>query len=357
MDLNVLTNDFLNSWTNCGTIFSKDRHILILGWGKRTRQEKVHAHLPSFYFPDFFLKDISPWFTHEFYTEISISQLRDFLAEIPVNNSQKIEWNNPHQTLFNTAFAELQKKFKNNELNKAVPFATESAESNMHTSRLVNSLKAILEYAQNNSVYVYGFWDENEGMLGATPEKLFSCNDQGLLETMACAGTKKMGEDENSLLSDPKELHEHDLVVQGIRQSLTTYGKVTAGPLQLLKLPHLMHLVTPLSMQLQNQLPFQELVNALHPTPALGAYPKDAGMKWLLDYQQHIDRSRFGAPAGYFLPETMQSNCYVAIRNVQWKDAQMHVSAGCGVVAKSQCDREWNEINLKLNAIKKMLDL
>lgn len=357
MDQRVLSKDFINDWIRCGTLFSASDGKLIIAWGKRRWLEKVHDQLPGFYFPDFFLKDTTPWFTHENCREITIAQLLDILSRFPHSNSQKIEWHNPHQNFFNMAFNELQKKFANGELKKAVPFAAETAESRMDQSRLMNSLKAILEYVQQNSAYVYGFWDENEGMLGATPEILFRCNNHGLLETVACAGTKKNTEDENAFLTDPKELNEHNLVVQGITQSLGSYGKVTAGNLQLLKLPHLMHLVTPLSLQLQSQLPFQELVEALHPTPALGAYPKVNGMQWLKDYQQHINRSRFGAPAGYFLPETMQSNCYVAIRNVQWNDGQMHIAAGCGVVEESLCDKEWAEIDLKLNAIKKMLDL
>lgn len=329
----------------------------MIAWGKRTWLENAHDHLPSFYFPDFFLKDTYPWFTHENYGEISIKQLFDLLLTLSVSVSKTIQWHNSHHNFFNAAFGDLQKKFMNGELKKAVLFVAENAETSMVHSRLVNSLKAILKYIQHNPVHVYGFWDEKEGMLGATPETLFRCNTHGLLETMACAGTKKISEDQSTLLSDHKELYEHDLVVQGITQSLSPYGKVTAGNLQLLKLPYLMHLVTPLSLELQNQLPFQELVEALHPTPALGTFPKEKGMQWLQEYHQHINRSRFGAPAGYFLPKASQSTCYVAIRNIQWKDARMTIAAGCGVVAESQCGREWAEINLKLNAIKKMLDL
>ncbi len=351
------TKDFVNDWISCGTIFSTDSEKVIIAWGKRKWFSNISESHPCFYFPDFFLKDATPWFTNENYCVLTITQLVDLLSAVPDSIPQKPEWHNSHRSFFNKAFTNLQKKISSGELKKAVPFVTETAETTMDTPRLVKSLKSILEYIQKNPAFVYGFWDEKEGMLGATPETLFRCTGDGLLDTMACAGTKKLSEDNSSLLSDPKELYEHDLVVQGIVQSLSPYGKVTKGNLQLLKLTQLMHLVTPLSLELQNQIPFQDLVNALHPTPALGAFPKENGMHWLQEYQQHITRSRFGAPAGYFLPETKHSNCYVAIRNIQWNHKHMHISAGCGVVADSHCHREWDEINLKLNAIKKMLDL
>ena len=92
----------------------------------------------------------------------------------------------------------------------------------------------------------------------------------------------------------------------------------------------------------------------MHPTPALGAFPRRPGMEWLKEYQQKIDRRRFGAPVGYAI-EDAQAKCYVAIRNVQWTKNQMLLAAGCGIVATSQYDAEWAEIKLKLQAIKEML--
>ena len=102
---------------------------------------------------------------------------------------------------------------------------------------------------------------------------------------------------------------------------------------------------------------FEEIVQALHPTPALGAHPREVGRYWLLDYQQHFDRLRFGAPVGYTDPSTRISRCFVAIRNVQWQPNRMLIGAGCGIVANSDPETEWNEILLKLKAVKALLNL
>ena len=219
------------------------------------------------------------------------------------------------------------------------------------------SLKSSLKYIQQNQAYLYGFWDNNEGVLGATPEILFTYGEEGELVTMACAGTRKKGEDIAAFFSDLKELNEHHLVVKGITESLSPFGTVSVGKLQLVELPQLVHLVTPINVELHEKLLFQEAVNALHPTPALGAFPKNKGKAWLEDYQQKIPRLRFGAPAGYWFSDGKSSKCYVSIRNVQWKGNQMQIAAGCGVVADSICDKEWDEVNVKLNAVQEMLAL
>jgi menaquinone-specific isochorismate synthase len=213
-----------------------------------------------------------------------------------------------------------------------------------------------VRYIQRHPGHLYGTWNAQEGILGVTPETLFAVKkelDTWTLKSHALAGTAPTGE---SCLS-PKLIHEHQVVVDGITQALSRLGKPQIGPLQTLDLPHLRHLMTPIEMQLTNRPAFEQIVQALHPTPALGAHPIESGRRWLLDYQKHFDRLRFGAPVGYFDPTTQNSRCFVAIRNVQWQPHRMLLGAGCGIVADSDPESEWNEILLKLKAIKAMLNL
>ena len=238
-----------------------------------------------------------------------------------------------------------------------MPFVMEKAASAMTAEQLTTSLISVLNYALANPAFLYGFWDKSEGILGAAPELLFRLDENKKLATVACAGTASGNTHPESLLNDPKERREHQLVVQGILESLNPFGRAHLGAITVLKLSRLMHLLTPITIELKAMPSFETIVRALHPTPALGAFPRDRGMMWLKDYQQKIDRRRFGAPAGYLLPHSNQACCYVSIRNLQWSDNGMLLSAGCGIVAESSCDREWGEINLKLHAIKEMLAL
>lgn len=349
--------DFINEWLRCGTIFSTQEGKLILGWGERQWLKEPDPSQLSFYFPDFFLKDSNPWFTQEQTIELTLPALISNLSQIGSQPKKDYLWSTLHKEWFQKVFHNLQTIIGTGELTKGVPFIIESVQLPMDHGQLIKSLKAILNYLMHHPAHLYGFWDDNEGMLGATPEILFRCKQDGRLETVACAGTKNIQEDQETFLSDPKERYEHEVVVKGIAESLGPYGKVDIGELQLLKLSRLMHLVTPISVRFDDAIPFQDIVKTLHPTPALGAFPKKTGFVWLEELQKHVDRVRYGAPVGFLYPENKISHCYVAIRNVQWNRKGMEIAAGCGVVADSHCEKEWNEIQLKLNAIKEMLAL
>lgn len=355
----MLERDFIENWMHCGTLLSAEKGQLILGWGARKWLKEPSQDHPSFYFPDYFLEDSTPWFMHEHVLKLTDTQLLGVLEKIPDSCKKHVKWESPSRDFFHTTFMNLQEKIANGELKKAVPFVLETASESMDKARLMHSLKYALRYIQSNAAYLYGFWNDEEGILGVTPEVLFQYGSghEKVLQTMACAGTKNVKEGDISLLEDAKEIHEHELVVHGIVQSLSPYGNVNVGKLQLLKLSQLMHLVTPLNVRLHDEPLFKEIVEALHPTPAVGAFPKKEGYRWLQEEERKMQRYRYGAPAGYWLPDEKQSSCYVSIRNVQWKEQRMFIGAGCGVIADSICENEWAEVELKLKAIKEMLDL
>jgi menaquinone-specific isochorismate synthase len=360
----------IEAWLNNGTLISSGPGKVLLGWGLRQWQCSMdpHSPYPVFYFPHFSLEDKNPWFLQACTTEFSIKDLSERLASYinsirPKEDRQEYVWKNPYLSTFTQAFSNLIAKIQADELVKAVPYVFEFSQNTMSRRQLLRSLASLLIYAKKNPAYVYGFWEQGHGLLGATPELLFQIEGSQMIKTMACAGTVENRVDgenllvANAFLQDPKEVHEHQLVVRGIKESLIPYGRVDIGSMQLLRLATLSHLMTEISVCLNNPVDFEHIVHALHPTPALGAFPRKAGMQWLKEYQGLINRQRFGAPAGYVFPLQNKGLCYVAIRNVQWNKSGMYIGAGCGVVASSECESEWNEINLKLGAIKEMLAL
>jgi menaquinone-specific isochorismate synthase len=241
----------------------------------------------------------------------------------------------------------------------------------MNRSRLVASLKAVLTYALERPVMPYGFWHQEEGqreglkegMLGCTPELLFR-RDGKTIRTMAMAGTRRHDEvGRLPLLEDPKERREHQLVIDSIVSELTPFGRVEVGMTEVATLPQLSHLKTLINLDpAQERVSFDELIRALHPTPALGAFPRKAGWKWLqtLEAQNDLPRQRYGAPFGAIWKDQAgqdQGLAVVAIRNVQWQDERILLCAGCGVIAESELDREWQEIEGKIRAVKGILAL
>lgn len=334
---------------DCGAIIDSGNDTCILGWGERTWMEKPTDEI-SFYFPDFFLQSKKPWFTHEFTTEIKKDELLELLTIDNKISHTSITWINIAKPKFQNAFEDLQTKFQSNILQKAVPYIFEESSGNLN---LLQSLRSLLIYTKKYPVFAYGFWSNDEGMLGATPELLFQISDNQL-ETVACAGTCTI-EEADEILHDQKQLHEHNLVVEGIRESLSTLGQFKKGELRVQKYTKLCHLITPITVQLDTPVSADQVTQLLHPTPALGAYPRQEGMRWLSAFNQVMPRDRFGAPVGYSYKG--KSTCYVAIRNIQWKGYHLKLGAGCGIVPASQCESEWNEILLKIKSIKDILSV
>jgi menaquinone-specific isochorismate synthase len=116
-----------------------------------------------------------------------------------------------------------------------------------------------------------------------------------------------------------------------------------------LRLKTLTHLRTPIQLELTQTADTAALVKALHPTPALGAFPKEEGVEWLKAFDSRTPRKHYGAPLGCCYGNSI--SIVVAIRNVQWTPNGLAIGAGCGVIAESKQEREWNEIQLKTEAI------
>lgn len=353
--------EFVDDFLESGTLMSMGKGRLLIGWGKRnwSHAPKSEQNL-NFYFPDFFLARQPAWFSHENYQEIAIDSLLHSLAKSTQDKTKSLSWECFHKEIFYSAFKDLKEKFERNEIAKAVPYIFEKSSQTMDTKRLRTSLSSLLQYAHAQpAVHAYGFWENDHGMLGATPELLFSLGEKTphTLITMACAGTRGLRGQQGSFMKDPKEVHEHQLVVDGIIESLTPYGKVSIGSMRVLDLPKLSHLLTPIQVELSHDADYFDIVKALHPTPALGAFPRKEGFEWLRGYQSLIDRKHYGAPVGYIRKNDNDAACYVAIRNAQWDPKEIFIGAGCGIVKESLLDREWEEIKLKIQAIKEMLAL
>ncbi len=243
-------------------------------------------------------------------------------------------------------------------LQKGVPYTFARALNLMNKERLQRSLKRSLSFLAQKSSYLYGHWHMSRGVLGLTPELLFSYEESSKkIYTMALAGTCNSLYSQENFLKNEKERHEHRLVIQGLQHSLQKMGKVHVGETQIILLSKLMHLMTPIEAKLDHPLDFEALVSCLHPTPALGAFPVESGRKWLQDLQKNLPRHYYGSPVGFRFFQKYLAQCFVGIRNVQWNKLGMSIGAGCGVVKQSTFENEWEEIQLKVKTIREQFNL
>ena len=198
--------------------------------------------------------------------------------------------------------------------------------------------------------------DGSSVFFGATPERLVSLRGR-TVETDALAGTTGRGEtpaeDEwlaEELLDDEKNVHEHELVAETVREQLEPYAaSVSAGARRVRRLATVQHLHTPITAELNADRHVLELVEALHPTPAVGGLPPERALETIHETEP-FDRGWYAAPVGW-IDAAGNGAFAVAIRSAVASRRRATLFAGVGIVADSDPDREWDEIQLKYRPI------
>ncbi len=197
--------------------------------------------------------------------------------------------------------------------------------------------------------------------VSATPERLVSLA-AGHVATAAVAGSAARGrspEEEEGLgrflLESEKERAEHDLVRRAIVSGLKDVCGEIDGPKapRLLRLEGIQHLETPLRGELladqRERVGILELVNRLHPTPAVAGTPSPVAVDWLARHEG-LDRGWYTGPVGY-LDARGDGEFRVALRSGLLRGGEARLYAGAGIVAGSKPDQELAETRLKLRAL------
>ncbi|MGW7904290.1 isochorismate synthase [Staphylococcus xylosus] len=212
---------------------------------------------------------------------------------------------------------------------------------------------------EHNS-YLFILESQDSVFFSQTPEQLMEINDE-ILSTKAVAGTIKRthqseldNENIQAFLNDEKNLNEHRFVVESILNDISPYVEDVAynEEPQILTNDHLYHLYTKIKGQLKYE-SYIGLLDNLHPTPALGGYPKVEALEYI-EQNEFGTRGLYGAPVGYI---DMYDNCefIVAIRSMLIKNNQATLYAGCGIVSDSDADSEVEETAVKFNPMMKAL--
>jgi menaquinone-specific isochorismate synthase len=200
--------------------------------------------------------------------------------------------------------------------------------------------------------------DGSASFFGATPERLVELRGR-TVETGALAGTTGRGEtpaeDEwlaEELLGDAKNGHEHQLVVDAIRDQLDPFAaSISTGERRIRRLATVQHLETPITAELERDEHVLSLVEALHPTPAVGGLPPGRALATIRETEP-FDRGWYAAPVGWF-DAAGYGSFAVAIRSAAVDAARRSATlfAGVGLVSDSDPDREWDEVQLKYRPI------
>jgi len=201
-------------------------------------------------------------------------------------------------------------------------------------------------YPSCRTFYLRG--DGGAAFLGATPENFCSL-DGPHLRTEALAGSARPAE-AAALLGRPKDLREHEWVVEHIASALRGIAEsveVAASP-TVRELATVAHLHTPISARLRPGAGLAEVVAAIHPTPAVGGVPPAAAVRFLGEHEQ-LDRGLYAGLIGLVGPG--RAELAVALRCALLSGGTARLFLGAGILEGSSAESEWMETQLKARAL------
>lgn len=197
---------------------------------------------------------------------------------------------------------------------------------------------------------------------GCTPELLVRKRGNEV-ESMCLAGTCPAGPDKAQreklaaeLMADAKNRAEHDYVVRFIRDVFrrTCYSVDVPSEPGILSLTHVQHLYTPARARMLEGAGLWSMMEDLHPTPAVcGAPVGEARM--LVRHIEPFNRGFFAGACGY-VDAAGDGEFSVALRTGVFDGEVGWVYAGCGIVAGSNADDEFDEIGMKLQTVLSAFD-
>ena len=208
--------------------------------------------------------------------------------------------------------------------------------------------------------------------LTATPEILLD-GEAGSWRTIALAGTMKLegdalnGEGETATWST-KNIEEQRIVATYIAECLEQFTSDfrEEGP-RTVRAANLVHLRSDFTFTLPASNHIGDLLQALHPTPAVCGLPKREAFRFIIDNEYAPRRyySGFMGPLNMCatVPAATQvgysataTHLYVSLRCMSIDAAGYHLYAGGGLLRDSQLEQEWQETEAKLETMRRLIN-
>ena len=217
----------------------------------------------------------------------------------------------------------------------------------------------------NPSPYMFYFSGSDMEVAGASPETLVKL-ENGILHTFPLAGTRPRGKSEaedkqleEELLQDPKELAEHNMLVDLGRNDLgkiSKFGSVEVEKYHCVeRYSHVMHIGSTVRGVIDDDKRATAAIDAVLPAGTLSGAPKIRACE-LINELENNKRGIYGGAVGY-LDFTGNLDMCIAIRIAYKKNGKVFVRSGAGIVADSVPEKEYQECINKAAAVVKALKM
>lgn len=217
---------------------------------------------------------------------------------------------------------------------------------------------------KNPSPYMYLMEFEDFSIVGSSPEVMVRLSDGDIL-LRPIAGTRKRGinkkrdlELEEELLSDPKELAEHLMLIDLGRNDVGRVAKTGTVKVEEMmhveRYSHVMHIVSDVHAQIADDKDMFDLLAATFTAGTMTGAPKIRAMELIAEYEG-VKRGFYSGTIGYFGFDGNMDSA-ITIRTALIKPDFVVLQAGAGVVADSVHELEYLEVANKLGALTSTLN-
>ena len=251
-------------------------------------------------------------------------------------------------------FLEAVRKAKNYIREGEIIQAVLSNRARVRTRRSPSEVYRVLR-SQNPSPYMFLLKSGDLALVGSSPEILVRLEGD-LVQLRPIAGTRPRGttpEDdrrlEAELLSDPKELAEHVMLVDLGRNDvgrISEWGTVKVDEQMVVeKYSHVMHIVSNVIGRLRKGMTAFDVLRAAFPAGTVTGAPKVRAME-IIEELEPFRRGIYAGSVGYFDLQGSMDFC-ITIRTIVMRGDEAMIQAGAGIVADSDPEKEWEEIRSK----------
>lgn len=213
----------------------------------------------------------------------------------------------------------------------------------------------------NPSPYLFYFDYGNFKLFGSSPESQLIVKDQTVVVHPIAGTVRRTGNTEmdeqltEQLKADPKENAEHVMLVDLARNDISKHCKDVKLNYykQLHQYSHVIHMVSEVTGQLKSEQNAYEVMLNAFPAGTLSGAPKHKAMQLIHQYEES-PRSYYGGCIGMI---DFENNLHhaILIRSFLSKGNQLHYQAGAGIVLSSSEEGELQEVNNKINALRKAI--
>lgn len=304
---------------------------------------------------------------HQIDLDLAVANLKKRLSDMDFTYLSHDEEPEPVRTITDLAQSEREYKEKVVEIKKriiagdllqAVPSRRLQLECANSALEIYRRLRSV-----NPSPYLFYIDFGERQLIGSSPESLVRVRD-GVASIRPIAGTRRRGknsaEDEalkKELLENEKERAEHLMLVDLARNDL---GRVCQnGSVDVVRFmeveyfSHVMHIVSDVQGKVKDGVKPIQVLRAAFPAGTVSGAPKISAIQ-ILSQLEKVNRRFYAGAVGYIQSNGDLDFC-IAIRCALKQGKVWSLQAGGGIVYDSDPDREWEETNEKLGALKAVL--